>query len=202
MLLPASFCSSWVNLRMVFDEYWIAYGGCKELIRSPYLQISILISFLCYGIWTRPNWWTLVLSIIPSILGYTIGGFAITTSVAITTVLKLLSAARKYDQSPLRSPLMKLGAAFVHFVLVQVIALMLAMISSSAFSLPPLLLPDFFASTTVRLIVWWLGFTTAVYAVMCSLATVEWIFRMLKWIVKQEKQFEKQRRLGVNTLDR
>ena len=71
--------SQWKSVKEVFASYWSKYGGFKSLLLSPYFQTAILITLLTVGFWfgISTKWWERVISVIPNLLGFTLGGFAI-----------------------------------------------------------------------------------------------------------------------------
>lgn len=63
--------------RRTFQSYWKIYGGWRSVLGSPYLVVSIALTTVLAPLWLRPNWWGTVLGVMPNVLGFSLGGFAI-----------------------------------------------------------------------------------------------------------------------------
>src|ERR1700730_18502873 len=83
----AAFCrDSWQRSRLSDDWsgtketlriYWKVYGGSRALFRSPAFLFSIIISTFCFPIWTGNLSAGYVFSIVPNLLGFSIGAMAV-----------------------------------------------------------------------------------------------------------------------------
>lgn len=184
---PKSFWRGWSDLIDFLRNYWTAYGGIKKLLGSPYLQISLLITVCSYGLWMRPEWWETFLTINPAILGFTIGGFALLLATGADKFGAILAEARLYEKSELESPLAKLGAAFVHFIIIQFASIIYSIIAKAADKVLPQHHFEFLACENVRRVFWGIGFFVGIYALVCAIATAEWIFRIVVLLVKFQK---------------
>jgi len=115
------------NINAVFTdvrEYWRIYGGSSAFFKSPYLFMSILFTAISLCYWNDSGEWTSdVIDIIPSILGFSLGGYAIFMAFSDDKFLELL-----VDDEDENSFYMALNAQFVHFILVQVFSILLAII--------------------------------------------------------------------------
>lgn len=120
-----AFFSSW-NL------YWSAYGGFRALLRSPYLHISIVISALCWNVWLKSHeswaWFNLCLDIMPNLLGFTLGGYAILLAFGDEKFRKILTGKSKEEKY---SPYVELNATFLHFIVMQTASIFFALIGFS-----------------------------------------------------------------------
>lgn len=119
------------GFRKSFLLYWENYGGFTSLIRSPYLHFALIFTFLALPFWTTehdPLWYEVSLAIIPSILGFTLGGYAILLAFGDERFRQLISGKEKDDTS---SPFMGVNSTFVHFILVQVVAILAAIFASA-----------------------------------------------------------------------
>ena len=112
--------------------YWHAYGGLRALARSPALWFSIAFTFICIPAWNDGKWMDATLSIVPSLTGFSLGAMAIVLAFPSSPLFKLFSEKGRAD-----SYYLDLASRFVHFIFVQVFALLLAMLgraySSSLF---------------------------------------------------------------------
>jgi hypothetical protein len=92
------------------------------LLRSPYLHLAVLALALTFRFWTQEKWWEQVLGVVPNLLGFTLGGFAVFLGFGDDKFRRLL--AEPDEESPSEPSLyVKLCATFVHFILVQTLAL-------------------------------------------------------------------------------
>jgi hypothetical protein len=137
MTLPASYRGLWNAL----TRYWGDYGGWIAFFTSPLLHISILISASSYSVWNDPNWIDVPLSLLPNLLGFSLGAYALIFSLANDRLLSALNAPTA-DGSPTR--LRMVNATFLHFILIQTAAIIFAMANKST------LIYDFLAALPMR----------------------------------------------------
>jgi hypothetical protein len=110
----------------VFAVYWKIYGGYKALLFSPYFQIATAVAIACYPLWWNGRIWAeIVLSSIPNILGFSIGAFAVILSFGQGS-LALLK-----DPVELKSRYLGVISSFVHFIVVQSLALLVALLGKA-----------------------------------------------------------------------
>ena len=112
----------------IFSRYWRAYGGLPAMLRSPYLHASLGLLLLTFNTWFSTQWWDQSLSVLPNLLGFTLGGFAIFIGFGDEKFRALL-AEPDHDDKP--TIYVSLCATFVHFILVQVLALIYAIVVKS-----------------------------------------------------------------------
>ena len=112
---------------LIIKRFWMAYGGAKALLCSPYLYAALMLAPLCWGTWSEPNWWDTVISVLPNLIGFTLGGFAILVSFGDARFIASLAAEEEDPAQP--TVYRELCATFVHFILVQVGALILAIVT-------------------------------------------------------------------------
>lgn len=122
----SSFFRPWVNQIGELRKYWVLYGGRRGIVHSPYAQLSFVFSVFVF-IFEKPNvdWAELSIGIIPSLLGFTLGAMAITIAFSSSNVFKFLA-----EEGEPESYFMKLTANFVHFIVVQVLALVFGLVLS------------------------------------------------------------------------
>lgn len=111
-----------------FQLYWKAYGGFSALVRSPYLHFSILLSAACYPLWKEAEWVDLVISVTPSVLGFSLGGYAILLAFGDD---KFRGAVCGRNPDGSESPFMRANAAFIHFITVSTMSLIYGIIAKS-----------------------------------------------------------------------
>jgi hypothetical protein len=98
------------NLR----QYFGAYGGWKNVLVSPYLHVAAMLAILTPGIWARPGWWDIPLGVLPNVIGFTLGGYAILIAFGDERFKTLLTTPS--NQHP-ASAFLAINATFVHFLL-------------------------------------------------------------------------------------
>ncbi len=149
--------------------YWEAYGGLAALKYSLYFWASVVLGTIITGKYLNdPNpwdWSSHVLNILPNILGFSLGGYAILVGFGDQEFLKILRG-RDPDGTP--SPYMEVNGAFVHFILIQAMCLIFAIFAESL-------------SINTVLFVYWIGTTLLIYAVFSIIATTLAILNMADW---------------------
>lgn len=118
-------CSkAWRNQGKLYKAYWSLYGGWSGLFCSPHLHVSIALALVCwFTSGGTKNLVTNAQSILPNLLGFTIGAMAIVLAVASSSVFTFLS-----QKGNPASFFMKMTANFVHYITVQVVCLTLAIV--------------------------------------------------------------------------
>lgn len=105
-------------------RYFRAYGGWSAIFRSPLFLVAVGVTALGYGNWLDSDKWAgTSQSLIPNLLGFSLGTYAILFSL-MTGRLKRALRAVKNDQDV--TFLDEINATFFHFILVQVAALIWA----------------------------------------------------------------------------
>jgi hypothetical protein len=124
----------YVGLWKRTGDYWHAYGGLRALLSSPFFHIAIALNILFKGAWSPPgsDWWSHTIEVLPSMLGFTLGGYAIWLAIGDDKFRALISGP---EEDGTASPFIELNAAFVHFILIQALALLYALGAASQPSL-------------------------------------------------------------------
>lgn len=148
--------------------YWNAYGGLKAIIQSRWMWLSVLLTVGLYRLWLLQDWSSLALGILPSLLGFSIGAMAIIFALPSTALFKFIAWEGK-------SYYIEIAARFVHFVLTQLIAILLAL----------------FAHTYHFNILNCIGFLSFVYALSTGAATVFSLFGMAQLYNQQAAEIKK-----------
>lgn len=153
------------GVRITFRDYWKAYGGFGDLLRSPYLHLSLALSAALCPFWRNDasKLYDLIMTIVPSVLGFSLGGYAILLAFGDEEFRMRISGA---DKDGSDSPFIKANGAFVHFIVVSVIALAVGLIGMAW---------DFNG---------WFGFLSCallIYSIACALASAFAIFRVAGW---------------------
>lgn len=158
----------WKGVFRSFALYWRAYGGWSSFFKSPYLHIAIFISAITYPVWLCSSkesvWFDITLSILPNLLGFTLGGYAILLAFGDEKFRRLISVNDKEGEI---SPFMVINGTFVHFIMVQSFAILLSIVGN-AWSI----------KTGVMA---WLGFTFFLYSIMTGIAAALAILNIASW---------------------
>lgn len=126
--LPKQYEGAISNLSL----YWKSYGGSFSLICSPYFHVALLFTYIAHPFWTgssrKVTWYDLALTSLPNLLGFTLGGYAILLAFGDDRFRKIISGRRDGEAC---SPFIGINSTFIHFIIVQVIAIMSAVIGSA-----------------------------------------------------------------------
>lgn len=116
----------------VLGRYWAIYGGLGALLCSPYFHLSILLTVVTANSWLNEKWWFTTISVLPNLLGFTLGGFAIFLGFG-DEKFKAAIAGGHAGETQSFSPYLSVSATFLHFVIVQVAALLWALVGSALY---------------------------------------------------------------------
>lgn len=178
--------SQYAGFWSIFSVYWGTYGGFKAVLASPYFHFSFVLTVFLNGIWTQAGWWDHVLDVIPNVLGFSLGGYAIWLAIGDENFKKLL-AGKDVDEPNESSPYMDLSVAFVHFIFVQFLALTLALMALGFHMNWPL--PEFkfclneveFETRHLKLAASFIGFMAFIYSLATAVAATFQILRYSVW---------------------
>jgi hypothetical protein len=166
------------GITSIFSRYWRAYGGVAELVKSPYLHIAIVLQIFSAHYWLNNDWWELPLSILPNLLGFSLGGLTMFLSFGDERFKFFLS--EKNEESGV-SPFLEFCASFVHFIVLQLFALGTALVCKAldfSFEWPGnaekyvTFLTGVFSG---------LGYLLFLYSVTSMLAATMAVFRACSW---------------------
>ena len=164
-------------------RYFRYYGGIKEILRSPYLIYSTIFSLFLFPIWTNENWWELVIIIQPSIIGFSLAGYAILLTFGNEEFLKLIRGRREENET---SPYMMLSSTFFHFLFIQIIAIFAAILFKSFYHPIPCLVIHCFGkigidiikiNNVLKLLFWFIGFTIFIYSLSLAIAAINYVLK-------------------------
>lgn len=171
----------------IFCRYWSAYGGFSAFLKSPYLHLALLLLLVTFKIWTQANWWDLSISVLPNLLGFTLGGFAVFLAFGDDKFRELLiqnddeEDEEDEGDSSGSSLYVELCATFVHFILIQIIAFLSA-VTAKALYFPYewcSCLKSFMHNGTM--VFWGLGFLFFLYSMTSIIAATMHLFRTATW---------------------
>jgi hypothetical protein len=126
-LLPSgsSFGGQWKNQAEAISRYWAIYGGFRALLLSPYLHVAAILTVIAWGFRSSTRSASeIAIGVLPNLLGFTVGALAIVLAFSSATVFATLA-----ERGQPQSFFMKLTGSLIHFILVQVLALVSAIIA-------------------------------------------------------------------------
>lgn len=173
----------------ILRRYWREYGGWQALVFSPYFHAAILLTLLLAHYWQNEPWWDVALGVLPNVIGFALGGYAIWLGFGDEEFRRLISERPVEGEA---SPYMQVSAAFAHFVIVQLMALIGALIAkANSFDLTAdhwlgqifvaTGLPLNFIQLHVAPWFWGFGFMLFVYGLMTAIAATLAVFRVAYW---------------------
>jgi len=112
----------------VIRRYFSDYGGWRGLACSPFLHCGLVLTVLSYSTWTSGKWTESVTGIIPNLLGFSLGTYALLFSLMSNRMKQALKHLRNKAGIPY---LDEINATFFHFIMVQTICLSWALLMRS-----------------------------------------------------------------------
>lgn len=103
-------------------RFFNAYGGFSSILKSGFFYISLFLSIFTLITTSNIKYidFDFVKNTIPSILGFSIGSFAIVIGFGSEKFRKIISGKRDYE---IDSPFIRISASFLYFILIQVLCL-------------------------------------------------------------------------------
>ncbi|VGO12643.1 hypothetical protein PDESU_01196 [Pontiella desulfatans] len=158
----------------VICHYWRIYGGFSAVIKSPYLHASIVFALLV-PLSKTEDWYDVPLDVLPCVLGFSLAGYALILALGDEAFRRLIAGDFPDGKE---SPFMRTNSMFLHFIVVQIIALLLAL-NAKARDLEGGLIA-------------YLSYVAFVYSLLTALATGVEIFRCSRLFDKFAKHQERQ----------
>lgn len=170
------------SLRETLKQYWRMYGGTRGIVRSPYFWVSVVLLVLTSHFWLTGQWWEQVISVMPNVLGFTLGGFAIFLGFGDENFKQIISGLDENDVEPGPSPYMEVSATFLHFVLVQLGAILTAIVVKATSFTPSGWLASIATYIApARFIADLVGYWLFLYGLCITAAAAIAIFRVSHW---------------------
>ena len=191
-LIPKPTTVRYQATRSIYARYWSAYGGITALLRSLYFHLAVLLTAILWGQWTKEGWWDLPLSVLPNVIGFSVGGYALLLSFGDEKFQNLMARAEVRGSNAF----IDLCASFTHFVLMQFLALLIAIVAKGIFIEPPNWTGDWpewswMLIGLARYFLWFLGELVFIYALLCGAAATMRIYRLAEMFAKcAQKQSE------------
>lgn len=105
--------------------YFRTYGGWSAVLTSPLFLFALILTGINYQSWIGEEWVGKVMELVPGLLGFSLGTYAILFGLVAG---KLRDGLRARKIASGTSGLDEVNATFFHFVVVQLIALLWAML--------------------------------------------------------------------------
>ena len=165
--------------------YWTVYGGTRALFSSPYAHAALVLLPFTYGIWARPNWWDVPLAVLPSLVSFTLAGYAMLMAFGNDRFKDFLR-----DRNGQEGPLLPMSATFAHFIFVQIFAIIAALVLKTRplqtiSELYPSMTEITFMKTRLRfycgMVCWGAGFFMFLYSLTSVVAATLSVFRVTRW---------------------
>lgn len=112
-----------------FRKYFRHYGGWRAVFCSPFFAFSIFCSFVSYGNWGNVKWVELTYQVIPNMLGFSLGTYALLFSLMGNSVKNALKSIRNNNNVLYID---ELNATFLHFIFMQILAFFWAYLYSQS----------------------------------------------------------------------
>lgn len=175
---------------------WRLSGGWQGNLKSLEFRVAALVWLISAHSWIRPLWWEVVLDVLPTVLGFTLSGFAIFLGFGSEKFKRFLSMDKKPDESLY----MSVSAAFIVFVGFQTLALLFALSAKGLyFPTPQALIPFLLIIKYGSYVCGAVGYFLFIYSISLSLRAALRIFRIARWYniylnIPRGKQNLRQRR--------
>lgn len=194
--MPASDAKkTYRGVAKAIGRYWAVYGGRSAVLRSPFFHVSFVLLLLTANTWLYTKWWEDVASVVPNLLGFTLGGFAIFLGFGDEKFKSEIAGNDPFEESD-DSPYLVVSSTFLHFVFVQMIALLWALAAKGLhFDLPvpeiayPVKIIGLFGSAV--------GYWLFLYGICLAAAAGLAIFRVAGWYDRFQT-VERRKKTDVN----
>ncbi|HZT55823.1 MAG TPA: hypothetical protein VFA35_06330, partial [Burkholderiaceae bacterium] len=156
---------------------WGMGGGLKGALRSFDFWLALVVWLLSIGLWTTPKWTDTVISVLPNLLGFTLGGYTVFLGFGSDSFKGAITAESERD-----SVYLSVSSAFMLFVGVQLFALLYALVAASLYFTTPNCLLSFsvelgHAAKAGGAI----GYFIFCYSIALALRAAVRIFRLSRW---------------------
>lgn len=170
---------SLTNFRLLL-LVWRISAGLKGVVLSLEFVIAVITWAVCYEFWMKNPWWDQVLSVMPNVLGFTLGGFAIFLGFGDERFKNMLAGDEPGDSGG--SPYISVAASFVLFVVFQLASIICAIVAKALhFPTPPSLKEWHRVIAVGELIGSGIGYFLFLLALLLALRATFRIFRLARW---------------------
>ena len=128
-VLKAKIVEEYKFLSKDISDYFIYFGPIRDILYTPYFHLAVITALFISLFSQCPNGWSsIALSVLPNILGFSVGGYAIIITFGDDEFRKFLAKTTTNDG---KSILLVINGAFMHFIISQTLAIFLAYINQS-----------------------------------------------------------------------
>ena len=171
------------------SKYLHNYGGWPEVFASPFFNLAFVIALANYQLW-QSDWVKLSQSLIPSMLGFSLGTYAILFSIISVKLKRALKEVKNERGIPY---LHEMNATFFHFIFVQVLCVAVSFIHMGT-GLHSLLTAIVGPSEDLdslfwlsRMILGFLGSTLVFYSLFLAIAAAMIVYRLATIVEPEPK---------------
>lgn len=109
----------------LLKKYWVSYGGFKALIASPFIWLALAITFFSQRFWLVNSWIDIPIAMLPTLLGFNVASYSVWLAFGNEKLNRILS---KQKEDRVSSMFMEVNASFIHFILTQILCLILVVL--------------------------------------------------------------------------
>ena len=165
------------NVELIILSWKIAERW-KGVFKSFDFYVAITVCSLSFHFWLYGKWWEQVIGVVPNVLGFTLGGFAIFLGFGSEAFKRMLAAGSDVDASPYIS----VSASFLYFTLLQVAALLIAFVANAMhFETPKILIGYKPFIRVIDVVGSGFGYFVFIYSIVLALRAALRIFRLSRW---------------------
>lgn len=170
------------NIKHPLKIYWEAYGGWNSIFHSYYFGAALIITFLSINYWLNvPAWIETPLSGLPSLLGFSLAGYAVWLSIGDEKLKVMLS---QINGETNHSDFIVVNATFIHFIILQILSyIYLLTLKAQPFTvvIDHYNLNNHSCLIILGIIFNFLGYLIFTYSITSMLAAVLAIFQIANW---------------------
>jgi hypothetical protein len=157
---------------------WQATGGWRGVFHGPDPWLVGVLWCLTYPFWIASGWWSQVLSVLPNVLGFTLGGFAIFLGFGSDSFRSFLVEGKNLD----RTQYVSVSGSFLVFSTVQLVAIAYALVVNALQVPPPAFLDPYADLIAVgNKISGGIGYLFFIYSLVLALRIALRLFRLSRW---------------------
>ena len=153
-----------------------AYGGIGAIVSSGYFWTSLGLMIPTYSLWSKADWWETVIGVMPNLLGFTLGGFALISAIGDDRFKAIIAQTPSgFGKS---SVLQSMAGTFFFFIFVQASALISALCMKGLWKGEVPTIFERFADVLafVAPFVWFFSFLAFIYSLVLVIAAARWIY--------------------------
>ena len=173
-------------LSQQFRYYWKVYGGIRALTGSPFLWISFVIALPLSILW-QWQWQDKAISVLPNLVGLSFAAYAVIVGFSPENFLQII---RGDSPNGRFSPYISGSVRIAHFVFIQIVSLIIALVWDGAQIKYPSL-PIDSCTALLLAILHFIGAWIFIYAVVLGLPALLQVFLFSKIYNQMPKDDER-----------